>query len=770
MKESKILKIISYIIIPFLIIGIVLPIVYYSTYNKDEYKGYFSSEYFNSEEFATDYMFDLESSKRRIVDVLYNDYYYKIDSENTSITYLNDSSFSSKAKDMYYVMTYGNNIWTNVELTSKTDTYDKLIDFISNRNNEKAKYVNVINGNIDSNSDVINLYGIQSTSTYKNRVYTVYKYIDREDFRQELYGDTAEDIYFTEEYIVKDSSSESMESTNSEILEIEEPIKTNLLEPALLEKLRLQNPEVEVSEDVPGRRIVFEFESSKYSVYSSYIAEYEGEEVINNFGNLLSDLSKHETALQVILPISVVLLILISIYLIISIGHDKGKSEVQLNDLDRIPFEIIFFVDCILSIPIIIWIEGGFFFENYKLFTSLAIASYFAVYVVLAINTNTIIKRIKAKSFWNTTWTGKIFIVCVKLLKKFLKKFIVILKNIINKIKDVFNNLISAGSITRKITISCIFFAIIAVIMIGLFGPIGIIIDVWLVIFVIYDVIKILSEYVKIENHLKKMYDGENVDKLEKEKFSKYFSNLIGYINNIQNGYENAVQEGIKSEKMKTELITNVSHDIKTPLTSIINYVDLLKQEKIDNEKVNEYLNILDSKSQRLKKLTEDLVEASKASSGNISLNIEKINVKELIKQSIGEFEDKFEAKKLIIEKDFPTKNVFINADNRYIYRVIENLFSNISKYALDGTRVYIEVKSENGKVVVSIKNISREKLNISEDELMQRFVRGDKSRTTEGSGLGLSISQSLTNIQKGDFKIKIDGDLFKVILIFDEV
>ena len=220
--------------------------------------------------------------------------------------------------------------------------------------------------------------------------------------------------------------------------------------------------------------------------------------------------------------------------------------------------------------------------------------------------------------------------------------------------------------------------------------------------------------------------------------------------------------EDLKNERQKTELITNVSHDIKTPLTSIINYVDLLKQDGIDSEKSKEYLSILDNKSQRLKKLTEDLVEASKASSGNVRLKIEKINVKELIKQSLGEFEDKFNDKKLIIEENYPSKTVYINADNRYIYRVIENLFGNIAKYALDSTRVYIDVSCENKKLSISIKNISK-------DKLIQRFVRGDKSRTTEGSGLGLSISQSLTELQKGVFKIKIDGDLFKVNLSFDE-
>lgn len=225
----------------------------------------------------------------------------------------------------------------------------------------------------------------------------------------------------------------------------------------------------------------------------------------------------------------------------------------------------------------------------------------------------------------------------------------------------------------------------------------------------------------------------------------------------------------MKSEKMKAELITNVSHDIKTPLTSIINYVDLLKKEDIANEKANEYINILDNKSQRLKKLTEDLIEASKVSTGNVSLNLEKINIVELIKQAIGEFEDKFQNKNLQIIVNCQENEININADSRYMYRVVENLFSNIYKYALENSRVYIDISIVDGtNVVIEIKNISKDKLNISADELMQRFVRGDRSRNTEGSGLGISIAQNLTELQNGIFELKLDGDLFKVKLTFN--
>ena len=251
----------------------------------------------------------------------------------------------------------------------------------------------------------------------------------------------------------------------------------------------------------------------------------------------------------------------------------------------------------------------------------------------------------------------------------------------------------------------------------------------------------------------------------------------VKYLNDISNGFENAVQERMKSERMKAELITNVSHDIKTPLTSIINYVDLLRQENIQNQKAEEYIEILDSKSQRLKKLTEDLVEASKISTGNISLKLEKINVVELIKQATGEFEDKFKEHGLEAIINTDNNEINIMADSRYMYRIIENLYSNIAKYALENSRVYIDIKnigkvsnSDVQNVTIEIKNISKDKLNISAEELMQRFVRGDKSRTTEGSGLGISIAQNLTELQNGKFELILDGDLFKIRMKFKEI
>lgn len=246
---------------------------------------------------------------------------------------------------------------------------------------------------------------------------------------------------------------------------------------------------------------------------------------------------------------------------------------------------------------------------------------------------------------------------------------------------------------------------------------------------------------------------------------------LAEAVNSIGNGIREAVETSMKDERMKADLITNVSHDIKTPLTSIINYVALIKREPVQNEKIEKYLEVLENKSQRLKQLTEDLVEASKISSGNIELQCDKLDLVELMNQTIGEFTERFEEKNLKLIVSMEEKPLLIWADSRRIWRVVENLFQNVGKYALENTRVYVEAKkiAEEGKEMVrlSVKNISAQPLCVGVEDLTERFIRGDVSRSTEGSGLGLSIAKNLTELQKGSFEIVSDGDLFKVVITF---
>lgn len=238
-------------------------------------------------------------------------------------------------------------------------------------------------------------------------------------------------------------------------------------------------------------------------------------------------------------------------------------------------------------------------------------------------------------------------------------------------------------------------------------------------------------------------------------------------LNDVQSGLEQAVQEQMKAEHLKTELITNVSHDIKTPLTSIVNYVDLLKKEDIPSPEAREYIAVLDRQSHRLKKLTEDLVEASKASSGVLNVDLQPTDVNVLFSQIEGEYQERLAACQLTLVTQPPTPGTVIRADSRLLSRVMDNLVSNICKYALPSTRVYMVSTLSREAVTISFKNVSRDELNISPDELMERFVRGDASRHTEGSGLGLSIARSLVQLQGGRFDLAIDADLFRADITF---
>lgn len=279
--------------------------------------------------------------------------------------------------------------------------------------------------------------------------------------------------------------------------------------------------------------------------------------------------------------------------------------------------------------------------------------------------------------------------------------------------------------------------------------------------------IRLVLQLIHLQAGGQKLTQGDLNYQLPLEKLHGPFRAHGEALNSVRQGIQHAVEEQMKSERMKTELLTNVSHDIKTPLTAIVSYVDLLKQEPMPNEKAKEYLDVLDRQSARLKKLTEDLVEASKATTGNLSVDLQPTDVNVFLGQTTGEYEERLAAKQLTLCLTPAEGTPRISADGRLLWRVFENLFSNIQKYAQPGTRVYLTCQATDEQVTITFRNISAEPLNISADELMERFVRGDASRNTEGSGLGLSIARSLTQLQHGTFALAVDGDLFKAILTF---
>lgn len=490
-------------------------------------------------------------------------------------------------------------------------------------------------------------------------------------------------------------------------------------------------------------------DAKKFSVYTSlendltYYDQYRTNKTVFDMAQIL-----YKPALY-LLPLSIIAVLVLLIMNCFLIGLRNENGEVILNAFDKTPLLV-----ALIILFILFMIGCGFLIaltsENLTLILSGTAIGAVIGYISFVFFLETIIKRIKSRTLFRNTITYRI----------------------LRWIKSLITSMTRNANMTVKLILIFIAFGILNIIgfSLSISEPIGIFILIAIWVYAFAKMHQWLVRYIEIKNAINEIYMGNTEVHLDEKRYKGSLNSMAIQVNDIAGGLSNAIQEKLKSERLKTELITNVSHDIKTPLTSIINYVDLLKKEKMPNEQAEEYLNILDNKSQRLKRLIEDLVEASKASSGNIKLNIEKLNVNELLKQVSGEFEDKFKSRNLEEVMSLPEKNVYINADSRYMYRILENMYSNISKYAMDNTRVYIDVIPNNNRITIQMKNISKEKLNISTEELMQRFVRGDSARNTEGSGLGLSIATSLTTLQGGTFNIYLDGDLYKVIIEFDMI
>ena len=449
------------------------------------------------------------------------------------------------------------------------------------------------------------------------------------------------------------------------------------------------------------------------------------------------------------------------VWLTVTAGRKPKDEEIHLNGFDR------WYTEIAAGAVIGIWLAGtiisGTLIANSSLGYSHAVVTVIVTCLICGTYTMawfligylSLVRRIKAGTLWKNSlirtvlkWIGK----CSGKLSDFARAFS---RNTAEKIKVLLVG--GAFLFLQFLIIGCGFTGA------GVFLIILLIVDAAAVIFIIRKA----DGLDLIMDGLKKISDGELQYKIKTDTLTGKQKVMAEYINNIGSGLDAAVENSLKKERMQTELITNVSHDLKTPLTSIINYVDLMKRENPTDPKIQEYLRILDEKSQRLKVLTEDVVEASKASTGNIKLEMNDIDFVEMVQQVIGEFEEKFQERNLTMMVHFTDEPSIIYADGQKMWRVLENVFGNVVKYAMEGTRVYAEISNQNKKVIFSLKNISAQPLNFSADELTERFIRGDVARNTEGSGLGLSIAKSLTELQGGEFKLHLDGDLFKVIITF---
>lgn len=523
-------------------------------------------------------------------------------------------------------------------------------------------------------------------------------------------------------------------------------------------------------------------------IYVSYSPDNSGEPDALTVSNRLFDKhsQKNITSLNTCFVLFCVLFLLacavcISLYCVA--GKDEN-GEVKISKYDKIPFVFQTFGGLLLLEVFAFGVVGivlcesmlptefgdsGFMVaitdiigKSSSQLTGLFVAGFFAI---ITANIMSIIRNVRNKTFRKHSLIGRIFGFFGKRLKKAKEKIKNNARNLLGKGESKKFRLICAGITAAALAIDAL---VISIFFNAIYSNahfianIAFIFGVALIAVEIFMVLKIAAWYERIAQAVSDIRDGRIQTEIDTEGMPLIMKQFAEDIDCMRDGLNEAVESAVKDQRMKTELITNVSHDLKTPLTSIVNYVDLLKRCEIEDEEAQKYISILDEKSQRMKKLIEDLVEASKASSGAIELHPIKINLCEFAAQTVGEYEDELKGYGIDIVLKTPETPVVVTADSQKTSRIVENLFSNIKKYALEGTRVYAEVADGQKTAKLTFKNVSKYPLDISPDELVQRFVRGDASRSGEGSGLGLSIAKNLCELQRGELSIEIDGDLFK--------
>lgn len=491
-----------------------------------------------------------------------------------------------------------------------------------------------------------------------------------------------------------------------------------------------------------------------YIVYTTVLRDFPQKD--DEFHTLYQNYTRSRTAYQIsiyLLPTSCILFLFFLVLLICNTGKRNNYEGIYLNAFDRtfteLSASIIIFA--FIVVFLMLYYTGIVFLDlldSHPVY--FFFFSYVCLYPIAMTGFLSLIRRIKAHTLWHNSAIFTLGRFIKKSCVKFLEQ-----QNVTFKVALflLLYGLIRLSALLASHWLKSTFLSIVLIILSYLY--------------LIGHLMKLAIDLGIILKETKKVSEGHYDIHIDDASLRAPMNTLGSYVNQIGDGLGVAVEERLKSERFKTELITNVSHDIKTPLTSIINYVDLIKKEPIDNPKITDYLEILTTKSWRLKTLIEDLVEASKASAGTMKLNLECFNLVELVKQAQGEFDDRFHKNNLEFVLTAQNEIIPVFADGRNTYRIVENLLSNATKYALQGTRIYVDVTVGSTMAKLCIKNISKEKLNITPGELMERFVRGDVSRNTEGSGLGLSIARSLSTLQCGTFSLELDGDLFKAIVTF---
>ena len=472
---------------------------------------------------------------------------------------------------------------------------------------------------------------------------------------------------------------------------------------------------------------------------------------------MFSVLSKNTTNVIIWTIISTLTAIALFIFLLCSAGRKKDSEEIHLNWFDRIPLDLLLLISSaavglLLFFAIELSYMGYYYWIWMVALTSISILLSGAIILSFCM---TLAGRIKAGGFLKNTLINRWLLRFVLYMLKGIKRRSLSFLRMLPMTWRTAVIICGAGLVNIMLMYFLIWNgSVISLFLLVLFDLMLFVLAIWLA-----------YQMQVLKKGGEELSKGNLNYKTDTTKMFWDFKNHGENLNSISEGMSLAVDERMKSEQFKTELITNVSHDIKTPLTSIINYVDLLKKGDADNGKTAEYIEVLERQSGRLKKLTEDLVEASKASSGILVVSKSRNDVCELLRQALGEYEERLADAGISVIIGEPERKVDIICDGRLMWRVFDNLLSNICKYSQQGTRAFVDIEKDENRVWMIFKNTSRDVLNISADELMERFVRGDRSRSTEGSGLGLSIARSLIELQGGTFSMYLDGDLFKVIM-----
>ncbi|MBU3087950.1 HAMP domain-containing histidine kinase [Clostridium gasigenes] len=488
-----------------------------------------------------------------------------------------------------------------------------------------------------------------------------------------------------------------------------------------------------------------------YGKYDSYVNNYIVTTSVNEMNNFsIKDLG----------PYSVISLLIVFLLALV-IPYKVESNIFGVKSILKIPLEFLSFILLIAfsMIPIIIMhlLQTYNIYDEQRLLSSLLLISILTLLFILIFISVLLVKYIFKTGLWSYLKKHSIIIrILIYIIKKSASLY---------KMITTFD--IKKGVNKKLLILIGINFIIISLIsMFWFFGIVlSLVYSITLFILIKKKTNKITSDYNNLFEETKKIANG-NLGAITDENLG-LFNDIKNELSDIGVGFRSAVNKEVKSQRMKTELISNVSHDLKTPLTSIISYVDLLKGENLSEEKRLDYLDILDRKSQRLQVLIEDLFEVSKATSGNITLNIIDVDVVSVMKETLVELEDRIKEANLDIRTRFSNGKIVLPLDSQRIYRVFENLVVNITKYAMKGSRAYIDIFEVEDKVIIELKNMSQEEITFSVDEIVERFIRGDKSRNTEGSGVGLALAKTFVDLQGGTFEVMLDGDLFKVIITF---